>query len=72
MSRESTRRLLQMVDDGLLDPRQVLRDALNHMSENEVTDMAHANEYFDGDDDDDDDDGDDDTWAIDPEMEAKG
>ena len=44
MSRECTNQLLEMVDEGLLDARSVLLAALVYMSEDEVRDMAHANE----------------------------
>lgn len=53
MSREYTRKLLDMVDSGMIDARQVLRDALNHMSEDEVKDMAETNGYVEEEDDED-------------------
>lgn len=46
---------LQMVDDGLMDPRQMLLCALVYMSHDEVRDMLDANELsprFDESDDD--------------------
>lgn len=53
MSREYTRKLLDMVDSGMIDARQVLRDALNHMSEDEVKDMAETNGYVEEEDEED-------------------
>lgn len=44
MSRECTNQILEMVDEGLLDARSVLLAALVYMSEDEVRDMARAND----------------------------
>lgn len=46
MAREATNRLLQMVDDHLLDAHDVLVAALLYMSEAEVADLCHMNDYF--------------------------
>lgn len=35
-----------MVQEGLLDKDDVLRACLNYMSEDDVTDMAESNGYF--------------------------
>jgi hypothetical protein len=56
MTREYTRRIIDAVDNGLIDCRTALLAALNHMSEDEVRDMAHANEFVDDEDDEDEDD----------------
>ena len=42
--REATNKVLEMVDDGLLNPRDVLLMALKWMSEDNVKEMCKANE----------------------------
>ena len=53
--REQTNRLLEMVDDGNLDPMMALTMCLKWMSEDEVAEMMDANElsprFEEGDDD---------------------
>lgn len=44
--RENTNKLLEMVDDGLLDMRAVLVAALLWISEAEIRPMAESNEFF--------------------------
>jgi hypothetical protein len=44
MSREYTNRLLEMVDEGLLDARQVVLMCVKYMSEDEVADMMRFND----------------------------
>ena len=46
MSRETTTRLLEMVDDGVLDARTLALACLKYMSEDDVEDMAKANEFL--------------------------
>ena len=46
MSRETTNRLLEMVDEGVLDARTLALACLKYMSEDEVEDMAKANEFI--------------------------
>ena len=46
MTRQATNRILEMVEFGLLDKDQVILACLKYMSEDEVADMAHANEFF--------------------------
>jgi hypothetical protein len=36
-----------MVEEGVLDRDTVIMAALKYMSEDDVADMAHANEFFD-------------------------
>lgn len=45
-TRVATNKILEMVDEGLLNPRDVLLMALKWMSEDEVKEMAEANELF--------------------------
>jgi len=45
-ARKYTNKVLEAVNDGLLDPNVVLRDALNYMSESEVEDLVETNGYF--------------------------
>ena len=44
MSRKYTNRLLEMVDEGLLDARQALLMCVKYMSEDEVADMIRFND----------------------------
>jgi hypothetical protein len=46
MTREATNRILTMVEEGLLDRDTVIMACLKYMSEDDVADMAHANEFF--------------------------
>jgi hypothetical protein len=48
-TREATNKILEMVDEGLLNPRDVLLMALKWMSEDDVKEMAEANELFEED-----------------------
>ena len=45
-SRVNTNKLLSLVDEGVLDPIQVLTAALNWHSDHEVGEMAEANEFI--------------------------
>lgn len=53
MSREATNKLLEWVKEGILDRDAVILAAVNYMSEDDVKDMCHANEFFDIDEDED-------------------
>lgn len=46
MTREFTNKILEAIDEGLLDRDTVIMACLKYMSEDEVADMAHANEFF--------------------------
>jgi len=56
MTREYTKRLLQMVEDGLLDRDKLLMACVNYMSESDVQDMMEDNDML-GEDWEDEDDG---------------
>jgi hypothetical protein len=43
-TREATNKVLELVDEGLLNPRDVLLMALKWMSEDDVKEMCKANE----------------------------
>ena len=45
-TRVTTNKILEMVDEGLLNPRDVVLMALKWMSEDDVKEMAEANELF--------------------------
>lgn len=45
-TREATNKVLEMVDNGILNPRDALLMALKWMSEDDVKAMAEANELF--------------------------
>ena len=60
MSREKTKLLLAAIEEGLLDRDTVIMACVKYMSEDDVADMCHANEFLPDDDADDaDDDADD-------------
>lgn len=44
--REATNKILEMVDEGLLDKDFVILACLKYMSADEVSDMARLNEMF--------------------------
>ena len=46
MTRQATNKILEMVDDGILDKDTVIMFCLKYMSEDDVADMAHSNEFF--------------------------
>lgn len=45
-TRSITNKLLELVDEGILDAEVVLRAALLHMSESDVAEMAEAEELI--------------------------
>jgi hypothetical protein len=45
-TRESSEKLLQYVEDGLLNRDTVITACVNYMSEDEVSDMCRINEFF--------------------------
>lgn len=47
MTREYTNKLLEMVEDGVLDRDNVIMACVKYMSEDEVRDMMHCNEFID-------------------------
>ena len=50
--RETTNKILEMIDEGLFNPRDVVLMCLKWMSEDEVTEMAKANELLEEEEDD--------------------
>ena len=48
-TRQATERVLELVEDGLLDKDTVIMACLKYMSEDDVADMARINEFFYGD-----------------------
>ncbi len=44
--RKATNKILDMVDEGILDKDMVIMACLKYMSEDDVADMAHCNEFF--------------------------
>lgn len=44
--REFTNKLLEMIEEGLLDRDNVIMACVKYMSEDEVKDMMHANEFL--------------------------
>ena len=51
ISRKATVRLLEMVNDGEMDPMMALQMCLDWMSEAEVADMMDSNDLLETDDD---------------------
>lgn len=54
-ARQETKRLLDMIEQGVLDRDAVILMCVNHMSEAEVADMMHNNDLDPEEDDDEDD-----------------
>ena len=46
MTREATNKILELIDEGVLRAETVALAALKYMSEDEVADMAHINEFI--------------------------
>jgi len=46
MSREYTNKLLELVEDGLLDRDTVIMACVKYMSEDDVKDMMESNEFI--------------------------
>lgn len=51
MAREHTDRLLEYIEEGLLDRDDVILACVKYMSEDDVKDMMHCNGFNFGDDD---------------------
>ena len=47
MTREITNKILEAVEAGMLDRDTVIMACLKYMSEDDVADIAHDNEFFD-------------------------
>ena len=59
-TRKITNKLIEMMEEGALDPETLARACMAYMSESEVADMAHDNEFLtDEDEDEDEEDADD-------------
>ena len=54
-TREYTNKIIEMVDEGLIDRDMLIRDLLNYMSESDVSDFY--DQYYGQDEDEDEDDG---------------
>ena len=46
MTREATNKLLEMIEDGILDKDTVIMACVKYMSEDDVADMARINDFF--------------------------
>jgi len=46
MTREYTMKLLDMVDEGILDPKTVMEACLCYMAEYQVEDMMRVNDFL--------------------------
>ena len=55
MTRQATVRLLELLDEGMLDKDAVIMACVKYMSEDDVADMCHVNEFFYDDEDEDED-----------------
>lgn len=53
MPREATNRLLEMIEEGVLDRDAVILACVNYMSEADVKDMCESNEFFEDEEDED-------------------
>ncbi len=54
--RQATEKVLEMVEEGILDKDTVIMSCLKYMSEDDVADMAQMNDFFINEEEDDDDD----------------
>lgn len=71
MSREYTNKLLEMVEEGLLDKDMVIMACVKYMSEDDVRGMMEANEFLEHEDEDEE--GfsrDNDVWSVEDEDEV--
>lgn len=46
MTRQYTNKLLEMIEEGLLDKDTVIMDCVKYMSEDDVKDMMECNEFL--------------------------
>lgn len=46
MTRQVTNKLLDMIDEGMLDRDTVIQACLMYMNDDEVADMCHCNEFI--------------------------
>ena len=47
IARQETNKLLEMIEEGLLDPKEVVVMCVKYMSEDDVADMMDSNELSD-------------------------
>ena len=45
MTRQATNRLLEMIEEGILERDTVIMACVKYMSEDDVADMMHINEF---------------------------
>ena len=69
MTREFTTKLLDMIDDGLLDKDTVIMACVKYMSEDDVRDMMFANDFVEDTDDWDEDEDEDEEPDVDEAQE---
>lgn len=55
MTREVTNKLLELVEEGIINKDTLIMACLKYMSEDEVADMAHVNELLNDEDEDEED-----------------
>jgi len=46
MTREATNKLLTLVEEGILDKDNVILCCVKYMSEDDVAEMCHINDFF--------------------------
>jgi hypothetical protein len=46
MSRKATNKILEMLEEGILNKDDVILSCLNYMSEDDVADMAHCSGFI--------------------------
>lgn len=51
-TRQATNKLLELVGEGVLDQYQVILACVKYMSEDDVADMCHLNDFFEHEDED--------------------
>lgn len=50
-TRKITNQILELIEEGVLDPQTVVEACLSYMSESDVSDMAHSNDLVSEDED---------------------
>ena len=54
MTRKFTNKLIEAMDEGLIDPKKLAQNLMGYMSEREIEDFAHREGYFEHEEEDDD------------------
>jgi hypothetical protein len=50
ITRKTTKKLISLIDEGMIDQYQVVIACLNYMSEDDVAHMCHVNDFLEDED----------------------